>query len=262
MSKMNLKTQAYNTIRQKIVTCEYAPGTFLNEELLTTELGLSRTPVRDALSRLEQEGLIEIKPKKGIIVMPLSINTINMIFEVRQLYEPYILLNYGNALSVERLKDFYNIFSSSKTNHNCYNNNDYFYELDTEFHNFVVDACPNTYIHQNYNMIQTQAERFRYMTGNISEKRLDDTFQEHLDIIRACLRNDWQERYKPATPEEPHDPRFEEALHTTETIEHLTDCVALGTPQQKADAAAQLLSRSYLLMLEERIDRLALAKCA
>ena len=53
MSKMNLKTQAYNTIRQKIVTCEYAPGTFLNEELLTTELGLSRTPVRDALSRLE-----------------------------------------------------------------------------------------------------------------------------------------------------------------------------------------------------------------
>ena len=180
MSKMNLKTQAYNTIRQKIVTCEYAPGTFLNEELLTTELGLSRTPVRDALSRLEQEGLIEIKPKKGIIVMPLSINTINMIFEVRQLYEPYILLNYGNALSVERLKDFYNIFSSSKTNHNCYNNNDYFYELDTEFHNFVVDACPNTYIHQNYNMIQTQAERFRYMTGATTGKKLPNRCQHIL----------------------------------------------------------------------------------
>ena len=41
MPKTNLKTQAYNTIRQKIVTCEYAPGTFLNEELLTSELGLS-----------------------------------------------------------------------------------------------------------------------------------------------------------------------------------------------------------------------------
>ena len=48
----------------------------------------------------------------------------------------------------------------------------------------------------------------------------------------------------------------------TETIEHLTDCVAFGTPQQKADAATQLLSGSYLLMLEERTDRLALAKCA
>ena len=80
---------------------------------------------------------------------------------------------------------------------------------------------------------------------------------DYLDLL-----HDWQERYKPATPEEPHDPRFEEALHTTETIEHLTDCVAFGTPQQKAAAAARLLSRSYLLMLEERTDRLALAKCA
>ena len=80
---------------------------------------------------------------------------------------------------------------------------------------------------------------------------------DYLDLL-----HDWRERYKPATPEEPHDPRFEEALHMTETIEHLTDCVAFGTPQQKAAAAAQLLSGSYLLMLEERTDRLALAKCA
>ncbi|MFQ8776707.1 MAG: GntR family transcriptional regulator [Roseburia sp.] len=49
MPKINLKTLAYNTIRSKIVTCQYAPGTFLNEEQLTTELSLSRTPVRDAL---------------------------------------------------------------------------------------------------------------------------------------------------------------------------------------------------------------------
>ena len=40
-------------------------------------------------------------------------------------------------------------------------------------------------------MIQTQAERFRYMTGNVSTKRLDDTFHEHLEIICACLKDDW-----------------------------------------------------------------------
>ena len=80
---------------------------------------------------------------------------------------------------------------------------------------------------------------------------------EYLDLL-----HDWRERYKPASPEEPLDERFVEALHTTETIEHLTDCVAFGTPQQKAAAAARLLSGSYLLMLEERTDRLALAKCA
>ena len=80
---------------------------------------------------------------------------------------------------------------------------------------------------------------------------------DYLDLL-----HDWRERYKPASPEEPLDERFVEALHTNETIEHLTDCVAFGTPQQKADAAARLLSGSYLLMLEERTDRLTLAKCA
>ena len=80
---------------------------------------------------------------------------------------------------------------------------------------------------------------------------------DYLDLL-----HDWRERYKPASPEEPLDERFVEALHMTETIEHLTDCVAFGTPQQKADAASRLLSGSYLLMLEERTDRLALAKCA
>ena len=80
---------------------------------------------------------------------------------------------------------------------------------------------------------------------------------DYLDLL-----HDWRERYKPTTPEEPLDERFVEALHMTETVEHLTDCVAFGTPQQKAAAAARLLSGSYLLMLEERTDRLALAKCA
>ena len=80
---------------------------------------------------------------------------------------------------------------------------------------------------------------------------------DYLDLL-----HDWQERDKPASPEEPLDERFVEALHMTETIEHLTDCVAFGTPQQKADAAAWLLSGSFLLMLEERTNRHTAAKCA
>lgn len=191
MPKTNLKTLAYNAIRQKIVTCEYAPGTNLNEEILTNALNLSRTPVRDALGRLEQEGLLEIKPKRGIIVKPFSINEINMIFEVRNLYEPYILLNYGQLLPKDQLEKFYNIFQRKEIDNERLQNNDYFYELDSSFHFMVVNACPNTYIRQNYSMIQTQNERIRYMTGNTSDSRLNDTFQEHLDIVLLCLQNEW-----------------------------------------------------------------------
>lgn len=55
----------------------------------------------------------------------------------------------------------------------------------------IVDACPNVYLRQNYALIQTQSERFRFMTGNISNNRLEDTFREHIDIIIPCLQKDW-----------------------------------------------------------------------
>ena len=74
MPKTNLKTLAYNKIRQKIVTCEYAPGTFLNEEILTEALGLSRTPIRDALSRLEQEGLIRSVRNVVLLLNSLTVS--------------------------------------------------------------------------------------------------------------------------------------------------------------------------------------------
>lgn len=191
MPKTSLKTLAYTIIRQKIVTCEYAPGTFLNEEILTEALGLSRTPIRDALGRLEQEGLVEIRPKQGILITPLSVNDINMIFEVRNIYEPYILKNYGDFLSPEQLNEFYQIFLHTDSKNKCFQNNDYFYELDSNFHSMIVNACPNLYIRNNYVWIQTQTERFRFMTGNVSNNRLEETFKEHLDIIRPCLAKDW-----------------------------------------------------------------------
>jgi len=98
--------------------------------------------------------------------------------------------------------------------------------------------------------------------GLTDEQRADVAYCLRVLTDYLDLLHDWRERYKPTSPEEPLDERFVEALHMTETIEHLTDCVAFGTPQQKADAAARLVSGSYLLMLEERTDRLALAKCA
>lgn len=160
MPKINLKTLAYNTIRSKIVTCQYTPGTFLNEEQLTTELSLSRTPVRDALGRLEQEGLLEIRPKCGILVRPLTLNDIDMIFEVRMMYEPYVLTHYGANLSVSALNEFYDIFKKWDPNKEIYRDKDSFYDLDYRFHALIMSACPNEFINRSYDTIQTQNERF------------------------------------------------------------------------------------------------------
>ena len=191
MPKTNLRNQASQTIRHRIVTCEYAPGAFINEELLTTELHLSRTPIRDALSRLEQEGLVRIMPKRGIIVTPLSVTDINLIFEIRFLYEPYILRTYGSLLSEQKLMEFYNIFLHKDSDHEFFKNSDYFYSLDSEFHSMIVNACPNFYLCDNYHRIQTQDQRFRYMSGSFSTHRMEETCLEHLDILACCLQKNW-----------------------------------------------------------------------
>ena len=98
--------------------------------------------------------------------------------------------------------------------------------------------------------------------GLTDEQRADIAYCLRVLTDYLYLLHDWRERYKPTSPEEPQDERFVEALHMTDLIEHLTDHIAYGTPQQKADAAARLLSGSFLLMLEERTSRFATAKCA
>ena len=98
--------------------------------------------------------------------------------------------------------------------------------------------------------------------GLTDEQRADIAYCLRVLTDYLDLLYDWRERYKPTSPEQPLDERFVEALHMTALIEHLTDHIAYGSPRQKADAAARLLSGSFLLMLEERTDRLATAKCA
>lgn len=78
----SLKNQAYQEIRQRILTCEYAPGAVLNEAFLCKTLSISRTPVRDALSRLEHEHLLRIVSKKGIVVESITLPDIGNYFEV------------------------------------------------------------------------------------------------------------------------------------------------------------------------------------
>ncbi len=111
---------------------------------------------------------------------------------MRLLYEPYALMNYGALLPQESLTEFYHIFSHKNSNNECFQNNDYFYDLDSRFHLMIIETCPNTYIHRSYRLIHAQDTRLRYMTGNVSNNRLEETFREHLAITVPCLQGNWE----------------------------------------------------------------------
>ncbi|MFI3237799.1 MAG: GntR family transcriptional regulator [Lachnospiraceae bacterium] len=188
MATQSLKLQAYQYIKDKIIQCEYKPNMILNEEFLKEEIGVSRTPIRDALSRLEQEGLIYIMPKKGIMVTGLSVAENNMIFEIRMLYEPYALEHYGHLIPEEVLMRYYDMFKQAT---DIMTDDEYFL-FDDEFHKYLVGLINNKYITSTYERIQNQNFRFRILTAKRTIERLRHGNDEHLDIVKCCIQKNYQ----------------------------------------------------------------------
>jgi hypothetical protein len=85
----SLRDQAYEAIKRRIITLDYAPGEHLNEAAISEALGIGRTPVHQALDRLMLEGMIDIIPRKCVIVRPISLDEHLQLTQVRLINEPY-----------------------------------------------------------------------------------------------------------------------------------------------------------------------------
>ncbi|GHU39434.1 GntR family transcriptional regulator [Spirochaetia bacterium] len=185
---ISLKLQAYNTIKQKILSCEYPPNSLLNEEKLREDLQVSRTPIRDALSRLEQESLIQILPKRGVIVAGISLEEVEQIYELRMLIEPHALEKYGKTINTDVYEKLAGFFSQNPKKFTV----DEIYKKDDEFHHLFINAAKNTYLTQAYRYPYTQNIRLRILSGNLGKQRIEQSQQEHGVITRYCLNKSWK----------------------------------------------------------------------
>ena len=183
---ITLKQLAYQSVKSKILDCSYEPGRILNEQQLCQELSISRTPVRDALSRLEQEGLVSILPKKGILVTPVQLSDIHRIFEVRMLIEPYTLRRYGDKVPLEELVRLKEALLAGEVDGRNY------YQWDDRIHSLLLEALPNQYLQQTYSSTQAANTRFRILSGRVLPHRIEDTTREHLRILQACEEKNWE----------------------------------------------------------------------
>lgn len=190
MKEESLKVKAYNIIKNNIVECVYTPGSMINEEQLKNEFNISRTPIRDALGRLEQEGLVTIKPKKGIMINPITIEEINKIFEVRLLVEPYAIQRYGFKIDTEDLLDYLNYYHGEKKQ---FLTKEKVIELDDKFHDSIINCIPNDYLTNFYNIIKAQNKRLRILSGSEYTNRIELGQIEHVRIIECLLKEDWDQ---------------------------------------------------------------------
>lgn len=179
MKKESLKQKAYNEIKSKIINCEYMPNSFLNESVLMEVTKSSRTPIREALSKLEQENFVTIIPKKGIMVNDLSLNDISMIFQVRELIEPFIILTNGFNLDKTELRSIRDMVIGDITKQNIKKT----YDIDNRLHRFFIYSSSNKYFHQIMSHIYDQNSRMRILSAEKIDVRLKETQEEHLSII-------------------------------------------------------------------------------
>lgn len=189
MAKQSLKQQSYELIKSNIINCVYPPGTIITEDILCQELEVSRTPIREALNRLETERLVTVLPKRGIEVTNISLNELNMIYETRLLIEPYAILKHGCKISQQQYLHFYKIFESYQ---NQPVEETAYYEVDEQFHQLFIDATENSYLINTYQTVNSQISRTRILSGRASQDRLFYSTREHLDIVKHVLSNNWE----------------------------------------------------------------------
>lgn len=185
MKKQTLKEKAYDYIKSKIVNCEYPPNAFINEEMIAEELKASRTPIREALNRLEQEQLVTIMPKRGVVVSSLTLDVISSIFETRLLLEPYIIEHFGNFLDRNKLERYKKLYEGD------YKSDNIEFEVDDEFHSFLYHCSKNPYLIKTLENTTWQNQRIRVYSG-MKVCRVPSTHKEHLSIIDELLNENYK----------------------------------------------------------------------
>ena len=186
----NLKTFAYEQIKEKILCCDYLPGQSLNEKQLAEEIGAGRTPVREALLALSNESLIKIVPRKGTFVTELTIPGIKELYQLRKIVEPEATITFKKQIDLTQLLDFDRQFLNicGQTGQEADRE---FYRLDIRFHQFIIDSTNNQMLIDIFKDMMQRIYRIGiYSTLLKSCNTKQDTYREHKAIIEAIISED------------------------------------------------------------------------
>jgi DNA-binding GntR family transcriptional regulator len=184
-TKISAKQKAYEIIKHDIINCRYLPNSYLSESILGAQLAISRTPVREALTKLEQEGWISVHPQRGISVSDLTINEIGMVYETRLLIEPYVAEKYGHAIDRDALAELAQRLGEINGNIDKDQGN----AIDNEFHGFIIKFSKNRYFVKSMENLIHQSHRIRTMVST----RWDADASEHMAVVNALLDGDYRE---------------------------------------------------------------------
>ncbi|HHW00916.1 MAG TPA: GntR family transcriptional regulator [Clostridiaceae bacterium] len=185
---MPLREVIFNTLRQAIILGELKPGERLMEVHLAEKMGVSRTPVREAIRKLELEGLVNMVPRKGAHVADLSVKDIMDVLEVRACLDGLATSLAANRITQDEIKELKNIHTQF-INYIEKDNLQGSIKKDVEFHDVIYRSSRNERLIQITSNLREQVQRFRVIyLKDYSNTR--DIINEHNEIIDALIAKD------------------------------------------------------------------------
>ncbi len=184
-----LKDRAYERIKQRLLNNDYPPGTFLSERQLAESLGMSKTPVKAALERLESEGFLNVSPQQGIVVRELSVREIADQYEIRAVLESYALRSLaGNLTSDQVARVRANLAAQAR----LLGSADVLkrVELDAAFHTQFVEFLGNGEILRVIVQLRERMQRVVTQVFRLCPIRIDTSYDEHAAIAAAVIDGD------------------------------------------------------------------------
>lgn len=190
-ARESLSQQAYNKIKDALCTGEIVAGDILSENQLAQELGMSRTPVREALRALASENWLEIKNGVGAYVKPLSSKDIEDIYEIRCLLEVQAAKTAVYYISDEEIDNLARRFQELLQNYadGKLSSPQYFSQLDWELHELIVERCTNNYLKVIMRNNNSSIKRYQLLSFEARNDIKDSTLQ-HLNILSLLRQRD------------------------------------------------------------------------
>ncbi len=186
--KSSLAEMAFEAIKEKILKLYFLPGQYLNEGALSALLDMGRTPVHQALQRLQHEGLVEIMPRKGVIVQPGSIPEILKILDSRATVEAELARNAAERASPKDIEELKALARLGSTNAKA-SELDSFIGADRDFHRKFAELAENPVLSDFARSLHERSIRYWYLH---LWQTFDDkaTIRQHTDIADAIARRD------------------------------------------------------------------------
>lgn len=206
---IRLADGAAENIRKMIIGNKFDPGEPLSELRLAEMLGMSRTPVREAITLLEQEGLLRVVTGKGAFVTELNRRDYQEVNDIRMVLEPLAAVSALNIIPPSELlghkKVWMHFLSEFQDGKEL--SVEELADRDDELHFLYIDNCENVRLKNFLRVLRFQTNRYIYAHWSTKEYP-EETIKQHLDIIRTMQKRDKKALRKAVEVHIEHNNRF------------------------------------------------------